>query len=158
MTTDLSREALLASLAVEREALLALLPRFSDVAWRSVSRADGWTPHDITTHLADATYGLALITLGELPPPAALDATGWMQVDALNQQRREKNAALSREKAMSRLASSFDHARRAVEQTDDLAAPGPTGPQRTKGNWLERMILHNRIHREELAALLKDEG
>ena len=49
----------------ERATLLELLPRFSDEQWRTAARDDGWTAHDIATHLADANYGLALMALGE---------------------------------------------------------------------------------------------
>jgi uncharacterized damage-inducible protein DinB len=154
MSSEHSREALLAALEREREALLALLPRFDEETWRDGRRNDGWSAHDITMHLADSTYGLARITLGEIPPAAPTDERGWMQVDELNQARREKNAELTREKAMSRFAASFEHGRRAIEQVDDLAAAGPTGGQFTKGDWLARLVEHNRMHREELERML----
>jgi uncharacterized protein (TIGR03083 family) len=155
MPTLANREELLATLDQERAALLALLPRFSDAQWRTVARADGWTAHDIATHLADSNYGLALMVLGELQPSMKInEQTGWMDVTDLNQQRREKNAALPREKVLSRMASSFDHARRAIESTADFDAPGPYGPIHTQGQWLRRIVAHTREHRQELEQLL----
>ena len=157
MTTAISREELLEALEQERAALLDLLPRFSEERWRSATRGDGWTAHDIVMHLADSNYGLALIVLGELQPPLKLDeASGWMQgLDEYNEQRRQKNAALSREKALSRTVNALDQARRAIETVDDLAAPGPYGPVHTKGQWLQRIVQHTRIHRRDIEQLLE---
>jgi hypothetical protein len=83
-----------------------------------------------------------------------LNEQGWMDVTDLNQQRREKNASLPKEKVATRLASSFEHAKRAIETTDDLGAPGPYGPVHTKGMWLHRIIAHSYSHRLELEQLL----
>jgi uncharacterized damage-inducible protein DinB len=151
-----TREELLAALEQERDALLSVLPRFSDEQWRAATRGDGWTAHDIATHLADANYGLALMALGELQPPLQFDErTGWMAgLDEYNQQRREKNAALPREKVLSRSAKALDEGRRAITTSDDLDAPGPYGPIHTTRQWLQRIILHTRQHRRELEQLL----
>src|SRR5262245_35280177 len=151
-----TREELLAALERERAALLDLLPRFSDEQWRSVVRDDGWTAHDIATHLADANYGLALMASGELPPPLPLDqTTGWMEgLDGYNQERRHKNAALPREKVLSRSAKALDQARHAIETIDDLDAPGPYGPIHTKRQWLQRIVVHTKGHRRDLERLL----
>jgi uncharacterized protein (TIGR03083 family) len=150
-----NRAALLAELEQERAALLELLPRFSDEQWRATAREDGWTVHDIAMHVADSNYGLALMILGEIPAVLQRDeATGWMNVDDLNEQRRRKNAALPREKAMSRLASAFEHARRALETIDDYDAPSPLGPSVPKGRWLERIVRHNQEHRADFERLL----
>ena len=155
MPTLATREELLATLDQERATILALLPRFSDDQWRTTTRADGWTVHDIAMHLADSNYGLALMVLGELQPAAKLnEQTGWMDVADLNEQRRQKNAALSREKVLSRMTSSFDHARRAIESTADFDAPGPYGPIHTKGQWLRRIVDHTREHHQDLEQLL----
>src|SRR5262245_12992260 len=154
---DLStREELLAALEEERAALLALLPRFSEEQWRALTRDDGWTAHDIATHLADANYGLALMALGELTPPMKLnERTGWMdRLDEYNQERRQKNAALPREKVLSRSAKALDEARRAIETIDDLDAPGPYGPIHTKRQWLQRIVVHTKGHRRDLEQLL----
>lgn len=156
METQITREGLLMALDSERAALLELLPRFSDEQWHSAARADGWTVHDIIMHLADANYGLALIVLGEIPPPLKLDeASGWMQgLDDYNDQRRQKNAALPRDKAMSRTSNAFEHAKRAIESVDDLAAPGAYGPIHTKGQWLKRIVQHTHIHRRDIENML----
>ena len=138
-----SREDLLATLERERAAMLELLPRFGDEQLRMATRADAWTAHDIAMHTADSNYGLALMVLGEIPPA--------MQI---NEQRRQKNATLPRAKVMSRMASSFDHARRAIETIDDYDAPGPLGPRHTKGQWLKRIVDHAGEHRQDLEQLL----
>src|SRR6185503_13940414 len=101
MPTHINREDLLAALERERAAMLELLPRFGDEQLRTATRADGWTAHDIAMHTADSNYGLALMVLGELPPNNQIDQqTGWMSVDGLNEQRRQKNATLPRAKVM----------------------------------------------------------
>jgi hypothetical protein len=148
-TTDL-----LAALEIERIGFEAVLPRYSEEQWRAVTRSDGWNAHDIAAHLADANYGLALLVLGEIKPNMPLNADGWMDIDEYNQQRREKNASLTKAKVESRLASSFEHARRAIEATDDLAADGPYGPVHTKAMWLNRIVAHSQAHRQELEELL----
>jgi uncharacterized protein (TIGR03083 family) len=156
MPAPSTREELLAALERERAALLELLPRFSDEQWYAVARDDGWTAHDIATHLADANYGLALMTMGELMPPLQLDETSkWMAgLDQYNAERRAKNATLPRDKVLSRSAKALDQARRAIEATDDLDAPGPYGPVHTKRQWLQRIIYHTREHRRDLEKLL----
>jgi uncharacterized protein (TIGR03083 family) len=156
MATPTTREELLAALDQERAALLELLPRFSDEQWRTVTRDDGWTAHDIATHLADANYGLALMVLGELSPPLKLDETsGWMAgLDEYNVQRREKNAGLPREKVLSRTTNALEQARRAIDATEDMEAPGPYGPVHTKRQWLQRIVMHTRQHRRDLEQLL----
>ncbi|MEM8534499.1 MAG: maleylpyruvate isomerase N-terminal domain-containing protein [Chloroflexota bacterium] len=156
MTTTPAQADLLTKLEHERGTLLALLPRFSNEQWRASTRNDGWTVHDIAMHIADSSYGLSLIVLGEVQPNLPLNPdTGWMEVDALNEQRRQKNAGLTREKVMQRVAGSFDHARRAIEHTHDLDAPGPLGSSRTKGDWLERIVSHVEAHRQELEDLIE---
>jgi hypothetical protein len=155
MSTPINREDLLAKLERERAAMLELLPRFSDQQLRTAMRADGWTAHDIATHTADSNYGLALMVLGEIPPALQVnEQTGWINPDELNEQRRQKNANLPREKIMSRMASSFEHARRAIETIDDYDAPGPLGPRHTKGQWLKRIVDHAGEHRRDLEQLL----
>ena len=77
-----------------------------------------------------------------------------MDVDELNSQRREKNTTLPMEKVFARLVSSFGHAQRAIEATDDLSAPGPYGSVHTKGLWLNRIVFHTRMHRVDLEELL----
>jgi len=155
MAAKFSREDLLATLERERDAMLALLPRFGDEQLRTATRADGWTAHDIAMHTADSNYGLALMVLGEIAPNTQInEQTGWMSVDDLNEQRRQKNATLPRAKVVSRMASSFDHARRAIETIDNYDAPGPLGPRHTKGQWLKRIVDHAGEHRRDLEQLL----
>ena len=77
------------------------------------------------------------------------DPFGWQ-----NEQRRSKNAALPREKVMSRIAGAFDNARRAIETIEDYGAPGPYGPIHTKGQWLQRIVDHVDQHLHDLELLL----
>jgi uncharacterized protein (TIGR03083 family) len=155
MRNSRNREDLLVALERERGAVLDLLPRFSDEQWRASARADGWTVHDIAMHMADSNYGLALMLLGEVPAMLPMnEQTGWMEVDELNEQRRQKNATLPREKVLSRMQSSFDHARRAIEAAGDFADPGPYGAIHTRGQWLNRIVDHAGEHREDLERLL----
>ena len=155
MSTQIDRDDLLNTLERERAAMLELLPRFGDEQLRAATRADGWSAHDIAMHTADSNYGLALMVLGEIPPGEQIDEqTGWINADELNEQRRQKNAGLPRAKVMSRMASSFDHARRAIETIDDYDAPGPLGPRHTKGQWLRRIVDHSSQHRQDLEQLL----
>lgn len=156
MSTSFDRARLLAGLAAEQAALTALLPRFSDTQWRESSRDDGWTAQDIANHIADSMYGLARLTLGEMPPMLPVDPeTGWMDPSGYNEQRRQQNRELPREKLASRLASAFGTAQRAIETTVDPEAPGPYGPTHTKAQWLQRIVTHTREHRKELELLLK---
>jgi hypothetical protein len=146
-----TRDRLLAELDREQAALMALLPHFSDEEWRGRARADGWTAHDITAHVADSTYGLALMVLGEIPATLPVDPqTGWINPDELNERRRQQNAELSRDKLMSRLPNSFAQARRAIETIADYDAPGPYGEVQTRGRWLARIVEHLKSHRTEL--------
>lgn len=155
MATTFNRDELLTALDAERTAMLELLPRFDDTLWRTATRADGWSAHDIATHLADANYGLAKLVLGEIQPALPVNPqTGWMDPDAYNVKRREQNAGLPREKVASRMASAFDNARRAIESVQDTDAPGPYGPNHTKGQWLQRIVDHTREHRRDLEQLL----
>jgi hypothetical protein len=156
MAAPHTREELLEALASERAALLDLLPRFTAEQWHSAMRDDGWTAQDIAMHLADANYGLALMTLGEIASPMKLDpATNWMAgLDEYNESRRAKNATLPADKVFSRSAKALDEARRAIETVDDLEAPGPLGPAHTKRQWLQRIVAHTRMHRTDLEQLL----
>ncbi len=153
MTDAHTRAELLAALEAERAALVAVLARIDESQWRAAARADGWTVHDIAAHIADSTYGLALLALGEAKTLLPLDpATGWMAPDQNNAERREKNADLPREKVMSRLENAYATARRAVETVPDLDAAGPYGDIISKRRFLTRIIEHTREHRGEIEA------
>jgi len=126
-------------------------PRFGDQQLRTATRADGWTAHDIAMHTADSNYGLALMVLGEIPPNNQINQqTGWMSVDDLNEQRRQKNATLPRAKVMTRMASSFDHARRAIETIDGLRRARPARPAPYQRAMVERIVDHAGEHRHDL--------
>lgn len=150
-----SRAALLAALEEEQTQMAAQLSQFSDDQWRTLARDDGWTVHDIASHVADTTYGLALMITGQAAaPPMPIDpTTGWFSPDEYNEIRRQKNRDLPREKVMSRMASSFDAARRAVEATDDYDVPVTFGPRATTGYVLQRIVDHSAGHRAELERL-----
>jgi Mycothiol maleylpyruvate isomerase N-terminal domain len=155
MTTAFDQAAQIAALDAEESALHAVLERYDDAALKAATRADGWSAHDIVAHLADATYGLALMLLGEIPVSLPIDSqTGWMNADEYNEQRRQKNAGLSHAKLGERLAGAFVAARRSVSAEVDSADPGPSGAQFTRADWHQRMIDHLRDHRVELEELL----
>ncbi|NJM05990.1 maleylpyruvate isomerase family protein [Candidatus Gracilibacteria bacterium] len=149
------RTTMLAALDAEYSVLMARCRKYDGAQLRAAVRADGWTAHDILAHVADATYGLSLLTLGEAQPTLPTDPqTGYLSPHEYNEQRRQKNADLSVEKLLSRLESAFATARRAIAETSDLAADGPYGPPTTRHDWLQRIVDHAQGHREELAELL----
>lgn len=154
MPTAFDQAALLAALDAEEIALQVALARYSDMALTVTTRADGWTAHDIVAHLSDSTYGLALMLLGEIPVSLPVDPqTGWISPHDYNEQRRQKNAGLSREKLNQRIAGAFTAARRAAAAEVDPTAPGPTGESFTRADWHQRAIDHIRGHRAELEDL-----
>ena len=155
MTNQLDRAALITALDAESQQVLALLPQFSDQQWRTNSRADGWTAHDIAGHMADSTYGLALMLLGESTVNVPADPlTGQADASVINQTRREKNRDLPREKVLSRMTAAFATARRAFDTVEDYATVVPFGQGVNKGWLMQRIIDHSVAHREELQALL----
>lgn len=164
MTNQINREALSVALAEERKRVLALVPQFSDDEWRALARDDGWTVHDVAIHVADTTYGLALMLTGQAAaPPMPVDpTTGWFTPHEYNEARRQKNRDLPREKVFSRMNGAFDAAERAIETIQDYHAPITFGPTATTGAVLQRIIDHSAGHRAELEQLLagtrKDAG
>lgn len=154
MDAETVRAELLAALDREEAALAALLPRFDDAQWRDTGRDDGWSVHDVVAHVADSTYGLALMALGELPLTLDVDAAAGVatNVDALNAARRAKNAELPRAKVLSRLQSACGHARRAFTALDP-AAPLAGRPDLRNEPWLRRIVDHIAAHRAELEQL-----
>lgn len=152
-----TREELLSALDSERAALLAVLPRFRSEQWYDTRRADGWSAHDVTIHLADANYGLALMAEGKLQPVLPFNpAIGWMDgLAEYNEDRRQKNATLSYDKVLERSAKALEQVRRSLLAIDDLDAPGPFGPVYSKRQWFLRIINHTREHRQELEQMLE---
>lgn len=154
MPTEFDQAAVLAALDAEEAALQAALAGYSDTALTASTRADGWTAHDIAAHLADSTYGLALMLLGEIPVSLPTDPqTGWISPHEYNEQRRQKNTGLSREKLSQRMAGAFAAARRAAIAEAEPTALGPTGESFTRADWHQRTIAHIRSHRAELEDL-----
>ena len=144
-----TREQLLAAYAAEEAELTALLARIPDAAWQTIQREDGWTIHDIVCHIADGASGIPRLVL-EGPPPAGFD------LNTLNEQRRQQNCSLPRPEVEGRLKAGFAAARSAAEQAPELAAPGPFGPDRTVGQWLQIIALHSAGHRQEIEQLLPE--
>lgn len=154
MPAEFDQEALLAALDAEEAALQVALAHYGDTALTATARADGWTAHDIAAHLADSTYGLALMLLGEIPVSLPVDPqTGWISPHDYNEQRRQKNTGLNREKLNQRMAGAFAAARRAAVAEAQPTAPGPTGESFTRADWHQRAIDHIRGHRAELEDL-----
>jgi uncharacterized damage-inducible protein DinB len=155
MAGAFDRAALLAALESEAAILQRLLDGCSDEVLHERVRLDGWSAHAILAHIADSTYGLALMITGDIPVTLQTDETvGWVSPHEYNEQRRQKNATLSRAKLNERLAGGFAAARRALEQEQQAEAPGPTGGQFTRGDWHGRVVEHIQGHRAELEALI----
>jgi hypothetical protein len=155
MAGAFDQAAFLATLEQEEATLQTLLAGFDDEAFHSKARPDGWNAHAIVAHVADATYGLALMILGEIPVSLPVDeTTGWMDLHDYNEQRRQKNAQLSRAKLNERLAGAFQAARRALASEQHPTSPGPTGGRYTRADWHQRLITHIQDHRAELEALI----
>lgn len=157
MSQEQTREELLAEFEAASAALLAVLPRFTEEQWFAAERNDGWRVHDIVAHISDSNYALALMALGQLTPPRPLnEQTGWMDdIDSINQERREKNASLPREKVLDRTNKALAQVRSTIEQIEDLDGPGPFGPQITRRQILQRIVRHINEHCSELEELLK---
>lgn len=138
----------LAALSAEEAAMQVLLTRIDDQAWQTLARNDGWTIHDIVAHIADSTYGIAQLILKGPPPEARID------LDAYNQQRRERLADLPRATVEQRITSGFAAARQAVQAAPDPAQVIAYGPHRTAGEWLLLLAPHIAGHRSEIEQLL----
>jgi uncharacterized damage-inducible protein DinB len=155
MVGAFNKAALLGALDDEAALLQRLFDSYDDEALHAMVRSDGWSAHAILAHVADSTYGLALMITGEIPATLEVDETnGWIPPHEYNEQRRQKNATLSRAKLNERLAGGFAAARRALEQEQQAEAPGPTGGRFTRGDWHQRVVEHIQGHRAELEALI----
>lgn len=154
MTSTVTHAGLHQRLGEEQQALMALLTGLSDQQWTDVSRDDGWSVHEVVGHLADANYGLALMTLGEIAPAIPVNEQGQLDASGINESGRQRNAALGREKIMERLTKSFGHVARAIDGSADLHADGPYGAASTRGMWLQRIVNHMAEHRRELEAVI----
>ncbi len=143
-----NREEILAAYDAEETALRELVGRISDMQWGGLVRGDGWTIHDIVAHIGEAAYGLARV--------AAVRPDMTLDLDQLNEQRRQKSRVLGRVEVEGRLASGFA-AGRALLATDvdlrDTLAGGPF-PGVSVGALLMRLATHSAEHRREIEALL----
>ncbi len=140
-----------ASWTRESAAIDAAVSGVSEADARHPIRADGWTTHDILSHVATATRAF----LRQLQPDQALPPGTLFDVDALNAQGRERNHT----------RAWLDVLRYWQQVRDDVAAflaaaPPTLGEQaaqlpwlpqvQTAGDVLRVLILHTRNHREEL--------
>jgi len=157
--TMLTRQTMLADLAAEQTALMDFVSRVSDEEWRTLTRDDGWSIHDIVAHIADvylttvATSGVArrspravlAVTLPMLP-------SGRVNTERLNMIRYETNRKLSRDEVMERLAEAFELLSETVNGLKDkqLNGPGPFGLPETMLDWFNAAIVHHRRHRLQL--------
>jgi uncharacterized damage-inducible protein DinB len=158
MQPVLDRDTLRAAFEAERKALLAVINRLQADQWHSLAREDGWTAHDIVTHLADTNYGLALMAQRKTLPSMSFDSQrGWFdqaQVDQMNQDRREKNKDLPLEKVLSRTEKALDEVAAAIEAVEDLEAESPLDGSISNGTMLRRIVRHMAEHRSELEVLV----
>jgi len=152
---SVTKDGLLGWLEQEREATLALLPRFSDEQWAKLAREDGWTVHDIAVHMATSNYGLAGMALGEIPapPPAESRKAMMASIDQINETMRARHQSLPREKTMQRVGGAFDQVRRAIE-TLDLAGPSLYPGFPNTAALIQMIVGHSASHRAELEAML----
>lgn len=152
-----SQNALLETLATEEIALATLLGRIDDEQWATVRRADGWGLAEVFGHLGDSAYGMAMLAeKGSVPAGAPTDANGNLDIDALNERRRERHATMDRPTIEQRVHGGLAEARRVIAHTSnaDLGSPGPFGPTPTKGEWLTMLLQHTASHRHEIEALV----
>ena len=140
-------EQILSAYAAEEAALTALCARIPDDSWDTLQRADGWTIHDIIAHIVDGTFGIPRLLTGGISPEG-------LDLNALNEQRRQQNHAIAHAEVVERIPQAFAAARAAAEQVTDLNAPGPFGPDRTVGQWLQIIAFHSASHRQEIDELL----
>lgn len=157
--TELSRDKIVNDLVEERGALKALLTRFNDEDWRSLTRSDSWSVHDIVAHIADIHLStIAISGIFRRPSRAKLGVTlpmtpnGHVNVERLNMLRYQVNSKLSRAEVMVRLDEAFKIVAEAINALDEdqLSGPGPYGPPETMLGWFNGLILHIREHRLQL--------
>lgn len=159
---ELTRRVLLDELAAERKALMGLLTRLQDAAWRELLREDGWSVHDIVAHVADVHLSTVAIsgvsprtewsTLGVTLP---MLPNGRVNTERLNMLRYQLNLHRTRENVMSRLVEGFDALEETVRTLSEerLAGPGPYGPSEPMLGWFYAAVSHSRKHRLELEAI-----
>jgi len=161
---ELTRQAILDGLSEEKKALMDLLARFSAEEWRSLTRSDGWSVHDIVAHVGDthlSTVGISGVAAR--PEWAMVGVTlpmmsnGRVNIERLNMLRFQVNRERSRETVMARLAEGFEAVAETVKALDDrlLAGMGPYGPTETMLEWFYATVAHNREHRLQLEHLLE---
>jgi hypothetical protein len=163
----LTRQAMLEALLEEKKALLDLLPCFDDAAWHTLSRADGWSVHDIVAHIADTH--LSTVAISGVSPRAEwaavgvtlpMQSNGRVNMERLNMLRYQLNRQRTRDAVMKRLVEGFTAVAETVQSLDDarLAGPGPYGPPETMLEWFYAVVGHNREHRLELERMKDREG
>ena len=157
--TKLTRQTMLADLAAEQTALMDFVSRVSDEEWRTLSRHDGWSIHDIVAHIADV-YLTTVATSGAAPrsPRAVLGVTlpmlpsGRVNTERLNMIRYEMNRGLSRDEVMERLVEALELTAETIDGLKDkqLNGPGPFGLPETMFDWFNAAIVHHQRHRLQL--------
>ena len=140
-----------ASWARESAAIDAAVSMVREADARQPIRADGWTTHDVVSHVAQATRAF----LRQLQPAQALPPGTPFNVDDLNAQARDRNQT----RAWPDVITYWQRARDEVTAFLD-SAPANIGEQAAQLPWLPQvqtvgdvlrvLILHTRNHREEL--------
>ncbi len=156
---ELSRQDVLNSLTKEHNMLMDFLSRLSDEEWRSLTRNDDWSMHDITAHVADV-YLTTVRLSGVAPyvPKAAAGMTlpmmpdGRVNTERLNMLRYQVNRELPYDVIVERLHEAYASIIDTIKslERDRLDGPGPYGPPHTMLTWFNAMILHVREHRLQM--------
>jgi uncharacterized protein (TIGR03083 family) len=152
-----TRADVLARLAATRDEITSLVEGTPDAAWTRTTY-DGWTCHDLLSHIA-STSGPAgfILMIAKTGPPGGGGAA--FDQDAFNKQQVAMRAERSAADILNEIRSSIQRDVRAVEAaTDDLLAQNFTAPWGVSGTVAEVIIAshdgHLGMHIADLRAAL----
>jgi hypothetical protein len=147
MSNELSREQIDSAIGAAHTSVTSILAGVSAADWTGVTRDDGWTIHDIASHIADGVFGIVFALTQAMPGGAPFD------IDAINAQNRQASLGKPRAEIMGKIDAAFGAARGALAQAE-LANPGPFGPGQTVGQGYMFITVHTDTHLQELHKLV----